>query len=295
MIPTPNLFIIGAMKAGTTSFHEMLNQHSQINMSSVKEPVYFAEKIHSQKSFDWYLNLFDANQPFKYYGESSVSYSKYHHKAFKGIPNRILKNLGQDIKFIYILRDPIERSISHFIDSNNFGHIHPKTEVNDFLDKAPDLNKINQIMTSCYHYQIQEYLTFFPKENILLLEYEDIFKNTEKLKTQLSNFLDLEFDEIKFPELNVTSEKKYYSGLGYKLLVKRTLISKIKPLIPQNIYNNIRDSKLMNKILYQKSRNNTNKLSKENTKRLIEFFKPEVEKLKAELGFKPLHWRDYYN
>jgi hypothetical protein len=41
---TPNLFIIGAMKAGTTSFHNMLNQHPEISMSTIKEPVYFAKK-----------------------------------------------------------------------------------------------------------------------------------------------------------------------------------------------------------------------------------------------------------
>src|SRR5688572_9882279 len=38
----PNLFIIGAMKAGTSSLHEYLHQHPQIFMSRFKEPQYFA-------------------------------------------------------------------------------------------------------------------------------------------------------------------------------------------------------------------------------------------------------------
>ena len=37
----PNLFIIGAMKSGTTSLHEYLNEHPDIIMSEVKEPGFF--------------------------------------------------------------------------------------------------------------------------------------------------------------------------------------------------------------------------------------------------------------
>ena len=37
----PNLFIPGAAKSGTTSLHNLLNQHPEICMSSVKEPGYW--------------------------------------------------------------------------------------------------------------------------------------------------------------------------------------------------------------------------------------------------------------
>ena len=41
----PNLFIIGAMKAGTSSLHEYLHQHPEIFMSRFKEPQYFAPHV----------------------------------------------------------------------------------------------------------------------------------------------------------------------------------------------------------------------------------------------------------
>jgi len=176
------------MKAGTTSFHNMLNQHPEISMSTLKEPVYFAKKTFESHSYQWYLNLFDNKKIYKYYGESSVSYSKCHHKAFSGIPKRIYNKTGPDVKFIYILRDPINRLVSHFIDSKNYGHIKPSTDINDHIQKKGLSENNNHLMTSCYHYQLQEYLKYFSKETILLLEYEDIFKNTENSGNSFRNF-----------------------------------------------------------------------------------------------------------
>ena len=39
----PNLFLIGAMRSGTTALHEVLGNHPQIFMSDVKEPAHFAD------------------------------------------------------------------------------------------------------------------------------------------------------------------------------------------------------------------------------------------------------------
>jgi len=43
--PTPNFFIVGTGKAGTTSLYHYLRQHPEIYMSSIKEPSYFASEI----------------------------------------------------------------------------------------------------------------------------------------------------------------------------------------------------------------------------------------------------------
>ena len=45
MTPTPNLFIIGAPKSGTTSLYEYLKGHPEIFMSVVKEPCYFSRDL----------------------------------------------------------------------------------------------------------------------------------------------------------------------------------------------------------------------------------------------------------
>ena len=44
----PNFFIVGAMKAGTTSVYSYLRQHPDVYMSPVKEPNYFCSDIDSE-------------------------------------------------------------------------------------------------------------------------------------------------------------------------------------------------------------------------------------------------------
>ena len=40
-----NLFVVGAMKAGTTSFIDLLSQHPEIYAPPVKEPHYFVDQL----------------------------------------------------------------------------------------------------------------------------------------------------------------------------------------------------------------------------------------------------------
>ena len=64
-----DFFIVGAPKSGTTSLYHYLDQHSDINMSIVKEPNYFsAEELKRQDLYykakiisviDEYNNLFE--------------------------------------------------------------------------------------------------------------------------------------------------------------------------------------------------------------------------------------------
>ena len=42
---TPNFFIAGAAKSGTTSLARYLEEHPQVYMSPIKEPSYFARDI----------------------------------------------------------------------------------------------------------------------------------------------------------------------------------------------------------------------------------------------------------
>ena len=45
MTRTPDLFIVGAPKSGTTSLYEYLKGHPDVFMSVVKEPCYFSRDL----------------------------------------------------------------------------------------------------------------------------------------------------------------------------------------------------------------------------------------------------------
>ncbi len=106
----PNLFIPGAAKSGTTTLHELLDLHPDISMSSVKEPVFWNnKKFNNYSNEDWikYKELFNTDS--KINGESTTSYMYY-----ESFISNIKINYEESPKFIFILRNPIDRFISHF-------------------------------------------------------------------------------------------------------------------------------------------------------------------------------------
>ncbi|NGP76699.1 hypothetical protein G3570_08645 [Balneolaceae bacterium YR4-1] len=104
----PNLIIPGAAKSGTSSLHEYLNLHPDIEMSREKEPYYFTLNKRYAEGLTFYDNLFN-NKKARYWGESSTAYF-VDRVALK----RIKKELG-GVKFIVILRDPVMRAVSHYL------------------------------------------------------------------------------------------------------------------------------------------------------------------------------------
>ena len=74
----PNLFVVGAAKAGTTSLWRYLDQHPAIYMSPVKEPHYFSSftpgLFPAVKDEGEYLELFRDAGDAPLRGEASASY-----------------------------------------------------------------------------------------------------------------------------------------------------------------------------------------------------------------------------
>ena len=50
----PNLFVVGAAKAGTTALYDYLAQHPQVFLSRVKEPMFFSREDYYARGLDWY-------------------------------------------------------------------------------------------------------------------------------------------------------------------------------------------------------------------------------------------------
>ena len=105
----PNLIVIGAAKCGTTSLHEYLDLHPEVAMSREKELDFFVEEKHWGRGVEWYAAQFE-DAPVR--GESSPSYTAY--PRYRGVPERI-RRVVPDAKLVYLVRDPVERIVSHFV------------------------------------------------------------------------------------------------------------------------------------------------------------------------------------
>jgi len=174
----PNFLVIGAMKAGTTTLHTWLGQHPDIGMSTIKETNYF---VSARTDHDpaWYARHFDSRAPFR--AESSTSYTKYPQRP--GVPERI-HALLPDAKLIYILRDPIERTVSHYVhavqrgrDRRSLGEALAVLDGNLYVDP------------SRYHLQLEQYWPLYPPSRILVMTAEELHRAPQATLERVTTFL----------------------------------------------------------------------------------------------------------
>ncbi len=213
----PNFIIIGSQKAGTSSLHYYLDQHPQMSGSHPKELHYFSRDIHFGKSLKNYEKHFQGWSKKKYF-ESTPTYL-YTPGACEAI-----QYAYPDLKLIVVLRDPIKRAYSawnmykHFFEKGqveNAIKAKPRREGNllykklyadrdifpsfrECIDIELDLIKSKEgfepalLRRGLYLEQLNHYWSNFGEDNVLVLGFNDLVKNTESTLKEITNFLDVE-------------------------------------------------------------------------------------------------------
>lgn len=176
----PNFLVIGAMKCGTSTLHTQLARQPNVAMSTLKEPNFFSNDEQWARGQNWYQSQFDGAEKATLVGESSTHYTKL--PTYPKTIERLRATLDDDIKFIYIVRDPIERLISQYIHEWTMGNI--SEPLNEAIDKYPEL-----IAYSCYGMQIQPYLDTFGPDNILITSFEFMKHDPKAFFTEIGGFL----------------------------------------------------------------------------------------------------------
>ncbi|MFN3231179.1 MAG: sulfotransferase family protein [Alphaproteobacteria bacterium] len=156
-----NLFLIGAQKCGTTALFRLLAQHPQISASSVKEPTHFIDQEAltavpqaSQKHWfdpDAYHALFTPDADAKYYAEGTGWYGM---PVFAEAVAHRIQAYNPDARFIYVMRDPVERIISHYHMLYNHGQV--TAPIREAVKQSPWLmsgsDYVSVIETYCSHF-----------------------------------------------------------------------------------------------------------------------------------------------
>jgi hypothetical protein len=161
----PTFIVIGAMKAGTTSLYHYIRAHPQVFMPGIKAPEFFVAESNWNRGIGWYRRLFEpAGDRAVAVGEASNAYAKY--PEYPGVPER-MASFVPDVKLVYAVRDPIERIWSHY-----------RTRVREGSEKAPIERAVTDnpiyLDYSRYALQLDRYLDYFPREQILVITAEEL-------------------------------------------------------------------------------------------------------------------------
>jgi hypothetical protein len=190
----PNLFLIGAMKAGTHYLRKLLKAHPDIFMCEPEEPSYFVDPQHLRgiypemwqlglwRSEERYLELFRPAGDAPILGEASTSYTKL--PLAPGVAERIAA-FNPDARFIYLLRDPVERAISHYW--HMVRHHTERRPIADALRRDAQF-----VAFSHYAMQISPYLKRFGRDRIAVVVHERLIAEPRGVMRGLYEWLEVD-------------------------------------------------------------------------------------------------------
>jgi len=295
----PNLFLIGAPKCGTTALAINLSQHPNIYLPKQKEPRYFDRKIFYDFSDDYITTTLD--KYLKHYDNPQAGNTKYKMDAsvfnmYKANNIQEIVDFSPNAKFIVILRDPVEASLSMFHQRLSYVETHMREVCEEFNRcwNMLEMRKNHQgYPKGCRNKFLFRYDLLYSYENYLpqLIDtlgdrlfigfYEDYKNEPKKFFEQIFDFLDIPYIEIE--------NKKHNSSK----IVSQNIFLKSLKLIANKTFTIRQYLGLTGKINLEK--NIVSKFKKETKKDIVidkkvyDFFEPTykyLEKLKDEVKYK---------
>lgn len=193
MAVLPNTFIIGIQKAGTTTLDDWLAQHPQIYCyESLKDVLLFA-RFNSMSEIMQRMEkepLPYKNQPIVL--QSAVNYIFYPQYLQK------LSEMSPGAKLIVILRNPVDRAISSYGYFTKM--LREKRTMQEALIYEPtsstefsrDNSDFTYIEHGLYARQIKQCLQYFSKDQLLILDYDDLAGNPNQMLQHIFSLLGIE-------------------------------------------------------------------------------------------------------
>lgn len=163
-ISLPTFFLIGASKSGTTSLNHYLGTHPEIAMAEPQEPHQLLGPNYEGRLGN-YGALYTCDARLR--GETSSGYANYPYNA--EIVDRIADTVP-DARLLYLVRDPVDRTIAHYAQHIIKGDEHRSLE--EAL--APPSPDNYYVAASRYGTQVERYLRRFGEERILVIDHVEL-------------------------------------------------------------------------------------------------------------------------
>lgn len=211
----PDYLIVGGQRCGTTSLQELIASHPQVKPPFLRKGIhYFDTGMHRDPT--WYRSVFPYRRSARITGEASPYYL-FH----PFVPERI-SALIPDVRIIALLRDPVERAISHYKHEVRRGfedlemmaafekeEERLRGEVERMASDPTYVSFTHQHHSyqarGDYVEQLDRYMEHFHPSQVLVLEAERFWTDPEPALKSVFDFLSLDaWTPPEVPHLNAT-------------------------------------------------------------------------------------------
>jgi len=290
----PNYMFLGAAKSATTSFYDIFKNHKEVFAPKFKEPHFFNFDRNFSKGIEWYKQTYYSNvNDEKIIFDFTPTYLYSNSCA-----ERIFNSLGSQMKFIVILRDPVNRAYSHYNHSVRDGHeensfleainleskrIEQFKKNNDFLSEL----RCSYVSQGMYFKMLKSYLKYYDISNFLIINFdEEVAQNMNQTITRLSNFLNIDLSDLDFNIHSNKSGKSKNKTIQY-LINKDNFLRKIFRFFVPQVSRQIIRNKIKN---FNKTEFNYQLLTDKQRHMLFkEYFDNDIKKLEELVG-KKMNW-----
>lgn len=253
---SPDFFIAGTQKGGTTFLYDCLRQHPNVMPAKVKEIHFFEFPENREKGPSWYKSHFptikEKQRKQAITGEATPLMYSLH-------TPRLISEYIPDIKLIFLLRNPIKRAFSHYQhnlrmggrdqltfgeairqENQRIGKDIEKSRLDEWYDDR-DNRKYSYIHRGFYAQQFERWFEYFPKSQIFIEESEYFYKNTQDCLDKITDFLELpryKFDLAKQYGVGGYSEKISESDFLYLENIFQSENEKLFKLLGKEFWKN---------------------------------------------------------
>jgi hypothetical protein len=248
----PNLVIIGAPKAGTTSLFEWLKAHPMIVTSRVKETRYLMDCDYSSfikgsnyatEGIEGYKKLFPEYQPGQLCVEATPDY------MFQQTALKILRDLPSCPMIVVLLRNPVERVLSLYeFARNNRGTLGIGVTARDFFERVKNRqfpnDKIlnNALIHSEYHYWLESWIKSCGSSRVQIVFFEDLAKDPQNFMKEFCTLIGVDshfYQNFTFEAKNQSRQIRSAPLLQVKRIIENRIPTLMESDFIKSIYRKI--------------------------------------------------------
>lgn len=264
----PKVLFVGPQRTGTTWIYEYLRTRGDILLpKGVKETWFFSHFF--EKGVSWYASHFKPRKAFSCVAEIDPTLF-----AHPEAPKRVYQVLGSDVTIICTLRDPVKRSISHYLHARRYGWTNKSLE--EAIYELPSI-----IDESRYAKHLTRWMSVFGRERIFVLFQEELAQSPENFVANLCDIMRIPY--VPIPD---RLEKKVNEAVMPRYLAPIRLAHLIvRPLRSRQLYWVMKFAKNLglNKALWRSLREDDS-LPREAEQILLQELEGEVRALRELLG-----------